>query len=141
MATTPRSHRFFFVLATLQALTAVNTHGAPEGGVAGVIPDLHEYKSQLLARISEDFAGSADADEAVIETDNDGEVGDTPMHRTNFAASSLGASIMAANSEMTAPKSLLVGDVDAYALSRCDAKKVRHPDYWGEGYVYARLDV
>lgn len=88
------------------------------------VADLNEYKSQLLARIYEESMGAAEEDgEAVIETDDDDGVRDSPAHRTNFASSSLGASIMAANPEMTGPKSLLVGDVDAYALSRCDAKK------------------
>lgn len=86
--------------------------------------DLNEYKSQLLARISEESSGVFEDDgEAVIETDDDDDARDSPAHRTNFASSSLGASVMSANPEMTGPKSLLVGDADAYALSRCDAKK------------------
>jgi hypothetical protein len=43
--------------------------------------------------------------------------------RANFASQAAGAVIMGANPEMSGTSSLLSGDADSYALSRCDAKK------------------
>lgn len=45
------------------------------------------------------------------------------QRRTNHASHDAGAAVIAASAEMTGVKSLLGGDADAYALSRCDAKK------------------
>ena len=105
-----------------------------------VIPDLLQYKEQLMKRLASSSAGGAPAAPAdvaadrvlyefeeppfpALETETERELDGPAHHRTNFASQAAGAVIMASNPEMTNVNSLLAPDSDSYALSKCDVKK------------------
>jgi hypothetical protein len=115
------SRRFTLFVLTLLA-TALSLSD-PSEKPHQQIPDLQEYKHQVLARLV-DEALSGDAD-VILENELEVlESSDTVTpQRINFASGLAGATIAASNPEMTGAKGLLLPDADAYALSRCDAKK------------------
>lgn len=107
------------------------------------IPNITEYKEAILKRIRtaseqastppsaavtlEEALAPHDGDESPpleMEVDDDAHaISVRDGTRTNYAAASSGAVVLAHNAEMSGVAALLSRDADAYALSRCDARK------------------